>query len=588
MKWNLEYLYKDYESFKKDLEAAKTFVDTFKSYKGTLSDEKKFVEYFSTKIQFEISVSRIYQYASLKSDLNKKDTAAASDLSMVEYIIYGVNEACAFEEPEVISIGYDKVMKYVENNKEIAQFKFIFEKLFHSAEHVLDEQSENILSIYNQLSETGANLYSDLAVADGKDREVTLSDGKTVKVTQGSYHSLMAHATCAEDRKKLFEALYATYDAHANTYAGIYKSVLDADKAVAKSRKFTNSLEAHLFNNNIPTSVYHNLIEVARNNSQPIKRYIELRKKILGLDEYHTYDRIIPLAKSDKKYSYTDAKELFFDSIKHFPEEFQNYAKSVLEDGFVDVYEQPGKRTGAYSSGVCNLRPFILLNHDDTLDSAFTLAHEAGHSIHSSYALNNQPELLQNYTIFVAEIASTFNEHNLLDYFLQKQDASIDDKITVIQSAIDNIIATFYRQTLFAEYEFIAHELNEKGEPINHEVLSKIMIDLYKDYYGIDITKEVYKKFVWAYIPHLFYTPFYVYQYATSFAASFKIYKNVKENQDVYFPKYLDLLKAGGSAYPMDEVKAAGVDFTKKDAFLAVVERLNYLVDELETLVKQK
>ena len=235
---------------------------------------------------------------------------------------------------------------------------------------------------------------------------------------------------------------------------------------------------------------------------------------------------------------------------------------------------------------MANLHPFILLNHDETLDSAFTVAHEAGHSIHSMYAAEAQPTMLQDYTIFVAEIASTFNEHALLDYFLNSEDATKEEKIMVIEKAIDSIMATFYRQTLFAEYELIAHDMCEKGQPINHEVLSQIMIDLYKKYYDIDIEQEVVKKYVWAYIPHLFYTPFYVYQYATSFAASFKLYKDVKEQVPGAFDRYIGLLSSGGSKYPMDQAKEAGIDFTQKETFMAVVERMDYLLEVLEKLVK--
>jgi oligoendopeptidase F len=345
-------------------------------------------------------------------------------------------------------------------------------------------------------------------------------------------------------------------------------------------------LESYLFNNNIPTSVYHNLTKVARENTAAIKKYIKLRKDHLKLDEYHTYDRFLDLVKTDKEYEYNEAKELFFNSIKHLPEHFQEKAKDVLKDGFVDVNEQPGKRTGAYSSSMPNLHPFILLNYSKTLGDVFTVAHEAGHSIHSMYASEAQPSTLQNYTIFVAEVASTFNEHNLLDYIINESDASKNEKIALLQRAIDDILATFYRQTLFAIYELEAHKLIESQQPITADVLSKIMIDLYHEFYDLDITKEEVKQYVWAYIPHLFYTPFYVYQYATSFAASLKLYEEVKNNKANAFDNYINLLKSGGSEYPVVQLQKAGVDLTKEDAFKAVVNRLNELVDELELVLK--
>lgn len=586
MKWDLTYLFETEEAFLSSLNNLSIYVDKLASFKGKLADEESFVEFMMIERDFEEALGRIYQYASLKSDLNKKDVAALTNLNKCVMVLYHYDEVCSFQEPEILALGKDYVMDVINRHQEVEEFRFLYQKLFDKNSHVLDAVSEKLLSYYSPLTQAGEELYSSLAVGDATSVDVCLSDGKTYQVTSGNYRALIAEQTNPDDRKAIFEAIFNYYDKHKNTFANIYKVVLDTDKAYAKARNYASSLEAHLFSNNIPTSVYHNLVEVAGNNNAALKRYLKLRKEVLKLDEYHTYDRFINLATSNKKYSYEDAKKLFFESIKHFNQDFIDKAHAVLEDGFVDVYEQDGKRTGAYSSSMPNLHPYILLNHDNTLDSAFTLAHEAGHSIHSMYAAESQPTMLQNYTIFVAEIASTFNEHNLLDYLLKSDEITKEEKIIVIQQAIDSIVSTFYRQTLFAEYELIAHNLNEKGEPINHEVLSQIMIDLYKKYYDLDITKEGVKKYVWAYIPHMFYTPFYVYQYATSFAASFKLYKDVKENVPGAFERYINLLSSGGSKYPMEQTKEASVDFTKKDAFMAVVDQMEELVDELEKLLK--
>ncbi len=353
------------------------------------------------------------------------------------------------------------------------------------------------------------------------------------------------------------------------------------DNAWRKARKYATSLESRLYNDAIPVAVYLNLAAVARESTGPVKKYIQLRKKALGLEVYHTYDRFLDLVKTDKEYEYAEAQELFFRSIAKFPADFQAKAKAVLEEGFVDVYEGEGKRTGAYSSSMPDLHPFILLNYAKTLADVFTVAHEAGHSIHSMYAAEGQPATLQDYTIFVAEVASTFNEHNLLDYIIRESKATRNEKIALLQRAIDDILSTFYRQTLFAIYELEAHRLAEAGEPITADVLSDIMIGLYKEFYDLDISEENLKPFVWAYIPHLFYTPFYVYQYATSFAASLKIYEDVKAGVPGAFERYIGLLKSGGSEFPIDQLKKAGVDLTQKDAFLAVSVRLSELVDQL-------
>lgn len=585
MNWDLTYFFKDDNEFEQALSILPSFIEKLVLYKGKLCIEESFVEFIKIERDFDEALSKVYMYAHLKSDLNKKDVDALTKLNKVQMVLYNASSALSFADPEILSIGKDIIIGFIKKHAEIGEYEFVYEKLFRNNEHILSSKEEELLSYYSPLSSCGRELYSTLAVADSNPKEITLDSGEKVKVTQGNWSALIAESKSEEERKRIFEALYENFDLHKNTFATIYKAVLDSDKAKMQARNYSSSLEAHLFGNNIPLEVYYNLVEVASTYNQGVKKYIKLIEKYFGLSKYHTYDRFLDIATSDKKYSYLDAKEMFFASLKDFPEDFQSKAKEVLRDGFVDVLEKPGKRSGAYSSSQTNIHPFILLNHDFTLNSCFTVAHESGHSIHSLYAMEAQPGVLQDYTIFVAEIASTFNEHNLLDYLMNLPSVSKEEKIMCLQQAIMSILGTFYRQTLFAEYELEAHRLNESGSPINHEVLSDIMIKLYKKYYDIDITSEVYKKYVWAYIPHLFYTPFYVYQYATSFAASFKLYADVKNNVEGAFDRYIGLLKAGGSKYPMEEVKEAGVDFTKKDAFMAVVDRLDYLVDELEKLL---
>lgn len=587
MNWDLTYHFKNNEEFEQALEEVKAMIAEFASYEGKLDTEECFVKYLLLNKKFEIDASKVYQYASLKSDLNKKNVENAAALNKCRMLFYAVSEVTAYAEPEIIKVGKEKVMVYIDKNPEIEEFRFSMEKLFRGEKHVLDATSEKLLSLYAPVTSSAGELYSALAVGDGKSVDVKLKDKQMVTVTQGNYRSLITMCDNDKDRKKIFEAVFKTFEEHKTTYATIYNNVLQANKADAKARNYSSVLESYLYHNNIPTTVFTNLIEVAGKYNKSLKKYIKLRKKALGLKQYHTYDRFLELAHSSKEYTYEEAKELFFASIKHLPQDFVDKAHEVLRDGFVDVEEKVGKRTGAYSSSVANLHPFILLNYDKTLDSVFTVAHEAGHSIHSMYATEAQPVMLQDYTIFVAEIASTFNEHLLLDYFINSSNASKEEKIMVIQKAIDEIMSTFYRQTLFAEYEYIANNKVANDEPINHQVLSGIMIDLYKKYYGLDITKEEIKQYVWAYIPHIFYTPFYVYQYATSFAASFKLYKEVKEGTPGAFDKYINLLKSGGSKYPVEQAKDAGVDFTKKDAYMAVVERMDELVEELEKLLSE-
>ena len=587
MNWDLTYLFKTQEDFEKSLKECDSFLEEVKQYQGHLNEQEAFVNYLKLDLKITEVLYRVYQYASLKSDLNKKNIENANNYNRVRNFLTQLSQATAWVNPEVLAVGKDKILEFIDSDEEIKQYKFIYEKLFHENEHILDAKSEQLISYFSTLSDRGGDLYSSLALSDNVNRTVELSTKEQVTVTQGNWRGLIADSKDKDDRKKIFEAIFNDYEEHKNTFANIYNTVLLTGVANAKARNYASVLESHLFGNNIPTSVFLNLVDVASHNNEALKKYIELRKEYLGLEHHYTYDRFIELAHSSKKYSYEEAKQIFFESIKQFPQDFQDKAREVLRDGFVDVYEQDGKRSGAYSSSMANLHPFILLNYANTLDDVFTVAHEAGHSIHSMYSAEAQPTVLQDYTIFVAEIASTFNEHALLDYFMNSDSTTKEEKIQLLQKSIDEIMATFYRQTLFAQYEYEAHTLVENNEPINYEVLCEIMERLYKQYYGLDIKQEKVKSFVWAYIPHLFYTPFYVYQYATSYAASFKLYKDVKEGKEGAFEKYIGLLKSGGSKYPMDETIEAGVDFTKKETFMAVVERLEELVEQLDKLLHE-
>ena len=587
MKWDLTYLYKTPEDFDKAFEELKGTIAPLASYQGKLNDEKSFVEFILLSDEVELKLGRLFQYVALKSDLNKKDVEAQGNLQKVYFFLNNLVQATSFSSPEILALGEETVFKFIDNNKEIESHRFEMQKLFHMNEHVLDASREQMLSYFSSYSDSCSDLYDNLANADRPADFVRLSTGEKVQVTQGNWRSLIMSAKTANDRKKIFNAVFKYYDENKNTFAKIYQLEFQMDLANVRARKFNSILESHLFGNNIPTSVYTNLIDVASKNTKSVKKYLKLRKKILGLKTHYTYDRFLPLAHSDKEYSFEEAKRLFWESIKDCPQDFQDKAHEVLREGFVDVYESDGKRSGAYSSGQANLHPYILLNYANTLDDVFTVAHESGHSTHTLYAQEAQPANLQGYTIFVAEIASTFNEHMLLDYLMKSSSLDRDEKIMLLQKQIDEIMSTFYRQTLFAHYELEVSKLIENDQPINHEVLSNIMIDLYKKYYGQDIRKEKVKQFVWAYIPHLFHTPFYVYQYATSFASSFALYENVKQGKEGAFERYINLLKSGGSEYPMDQTRKAGIDLTKKETFMAVVHRLDELVDELEKLIEE-
>lgn len=586
--WNLTHIYKTQEDFEKDLDYAKKVILTgITELEGKLKNEEDLVKYFDLERKASEVLNHLGRFASRRSDLDKKDVKNLSDLAKIDNLFNDFGSADSYSTPEILSLGKEHREKFFINHPEYKDFDFQVEKIFRGEKFTLPAVEERLLSYYAPLEGSGSSLYSQLSVGDYTPKKITLSSGKEVEVNMSNWTSLEGSLENPEDRKKVFLSLYSWYNEHKNTYGEIYNSVVQSELSERKARGYSSILQEHLYHNKIDESVFHNLVEAANENAEPLHKYYEIRRKYFGLDHHRSYDRFLSLAKSEKKYTYEEAKEIFFDSIKDYPEDYQKKAQDVLAEGYVDVYPRSGKRTGGYSSGSANVHPYILLNFNGDLEDVFTLAHEAGHSVHTMYSEEAQPLVKQDYTIFVAEIASTFNEHNLLDYFRKSKSLSKNDKIALLQKSIDQIVSTFYRQTLFAQYEYEISQKAERGEPINYQVLSDERTKLYKAYYGIDITEEELKPLVWAYIPHLFYTPFYVYQYATSFTASMLIYKNFRSGAKDAFDNYLKMLKSGGSRYPIDEVKLAGVDLTKKEAFSAVTGRRKELVEELDKLLNE-
>lgn len=586
--WNLTHIYKTQEDFEKDLDyAKKVILPGITELEGKLKNEEDLVKYFDLERKANEVLNHLGRFASRRSDLDKKNVKNLSDLAKIDNLFNDFGSADSYSTPEILSLGKEHREKFFINHPEYKDFDFQVEKIFRGEKFTLPAIEERLLSYYAPLEGSGSSLYSQLSVGDYTPKKITLFSGKEVEVNRSNWTSLEGSLENPEDRKKVFLSLYSWYNEHKNTYGEIYNSVVQSELSERKARGYSSILQEHLYHNKIDESVFHNLVEAANENAEPLHKYYEIRRKYFGLDHHRSYDRFLSLAKSEKKYTYEEAKEIFFDSIKDYPEDYQKKAQDVLAEGYVDVYPRSGKRTGGYSSGSANVHPYILLNFNGDLEDVFTLAHEAGHSVHTLYSEEAQPLVKQDYTIFVAEIASTFNEHNLLDYFRKSKSLSKNDKIALLQKSIDQIVSTFYRQTLFAQYEYEISQKAERGEPINYQVLSDERTKLYKAYYGIDITEEELKPLVWAYIPHLFYTPFYVYQYATSFTASMLIYKNFRSGTKDAFDNYLKMLKSGGSRYPIDEVKIAGVDLTKKEAFSAVTGRRKELVEELDKLLNE-
>lgn len=583
--WDFTRIYKDLNAFEEDAKKLSEDIDGYNKFKGKINDEKSLIDFLNYDEKVVGNFSKIYTYASMFYDQQQKEPSRQKVYATANDLYAKYVQVTSFASSEILALGEENVKRFVKENKELTKYAYPLDKIFHNQSHIFEPKIEEIMANYVQVTNNYNRLYDMLAVADGKSSSIKLSTGEEIEVNQSNFRQYLATLKNQDDRRIVFEAVFKGFEAHKNTFAGIYNGIIQSDYAEAKNRKYNSILESFLYGNNIPTDVYLSLIKTVRENTDVLKEYYALRKQYFCLKELHTYDRFLDFASTDKKYTYEEAKELFFESVAKIGGEFEKVAHEVLAEGRVDVYPHEGKRTGAYSTGYYKEGPFILLNHTGMLDDCFTCAHEAGHSIHTTLANANQPVATADYTIFVAEIASTFNEQLLLDHLLSKT-TDKETRLVLLQSAIDGLIATFYRQTLFADYEYQAHKLVEEGKPVTVDVLSSIMKDLYLEYYGIDLNNEPYKEYVWAYIPHFFHSPFYVYQYATCYASSLQIYDMVKNNVPGALDNYLNMLKAGGSDYPVEIVKKGGVDLTTPEPFMAVCKRLKELLEVLKNELK--
>ncbi|HEY9239366.1 MAG TPA: M3 family oligoendopeptidase, partial [Burkholderiaceae bacterium] len=401
----------------------------------------------------------------------------------------------------------------------------------------------------------------------------------------GNYSALLESAPNQADRARAAAAHVGTYGAQANTYAAIYAGILQRDWFAAQARKFPTTLDAALHGNDVPRSVVETLIATTRAGTAPLQRYVKLRKKLMGLAEYHLYDGFRPLFASTRTYPYAQASALALEAVAPLGEAYLQRYRQFVGGGRIDVYENDGKRSGAYSAGVYGVGPYQLLNHNDTLEAAFTLAHEGGHAMHTVLSYEHQPFSTASYTIFVAEVASTTNERFLLETLLKKTDDP-KERFLLLQHAVDSIVGTFYTQVMFADFELQAHALVEKGQPVTTEVLNTLYAGLLKTYYGDALVVDDFYKWTWARIPHFYRSPYYVYQYATCFASSAQLFGQMTtgsaESRQAATERYLTLLKSGGNDHPMAQLKKAGVDLTQRATVQAVVDQLDALVARME------
>lgn len=587
-KWNMTDFYPDWAEWDKELETLKSMMKEIPQYKGQIKDDsKKFVELIKLEEKMGRLLDKLYVYVYMLKDLDSKDEVSSVKLQEIQAIYTEYSVSAAWITPEILQIPKETMERWIDENPELKDNRFGLMEIYRLQGHVLDEGKEKLLSYYGQYMGAPHDIYAELSISDMKWNEVKLSDGYEGPVTNGVYSKVLATNRNQEDRKKAFEALYGAFDNNKNTYGAIYRALLQRDVASSKGRNYNSSLEKALEPKNVPTEVYTTLLKSAIDNNAPLQRYVNLRKKALGLKEYHYYDNSINIVEYDKTFDYDVAKEMVYNSVAPLGEDYSAKMNRAISEGWIDVFETENKRSGAYSIGIYDVHPYMLLNYQSTLDDVFTLAHELGHTLHTMLSNENQPYATHDYTIFVAEVASTFNERLLLDYMIKNSNDPIE-KIALIEQALGNIVGTFYIQTLFANYEYQAHKLIEEGKAVTPDVLSGIMNNLFKEYFGDSITMDELQKIIWARIPHFFNSPYYVYQYATSFASSANLYDRItntkysEEERTKAKEDYLTLLKSGGNDHPMNQLKKAGVDLEKVESFHAVAVEFDRLLDILE------
>ncbi len=591
-KWNLQSIFSDWQAWDAAYAELDREIAAFAERQGSLAGDAGGALLAALQLRDRIGQLsyRVWYFASLWYDQDQRDNAINGKRQQVQILFAKAAQASAWFDPELLAIPLATVQQWMAANAELAVYRFAVEDLYRQQEHVLDEKGEHLLSLSSRFSSAPYDAYSSLSTADLKSPTVTLPSGATATLSYGQYRALLAANRHQPDRAAAFTAFHETYKANINTYAALYNGILQRDWFHAQARGYATMLDAALHGNNIPTAVVDNLVEQARAGVAPLQRYQRLRRKVLGLEQYYGYDSAIPLVDLDEKFPYDEALEWLPQSVAPLGAAYQQQMREVLASQCIDVFENVGKRSGAYSAPVYGCPPFMLLNHNDTLDSVFTLAHEMGHSMHTMLAHAHQPFAYANYTIFVAEVPSTLSEALFLRFMLERT-TDPKQRIVLLQHAIDGIVGTFYTQVMFADFELQAHRLVEAGKPITADVLNDLYFGLLKAYHGDSFDYNELSAVTWARIPHFFGTPYYVYQYATCYASSAQILKTILSASEADRPaaveRYLDLLKAGGSDHPMALLQRAGVDLSQPETVQAVVQQLDELVTQLEEAIAQ-
>lgn len=582
-RWDLRDLFASDEEWEKAFIAVREKGKAFKKFKGNLLESpEKLYQAIQEREEISRTIENVLVYANLKRDENTKNPTYQSIASRAEKLSTEIEEIGAFFIPEILSKDYETVKEML-TYPPLGMYEQFFKYLFRRKEHTLSEEMESVLAKVGELGNIPSNTYSMLLNADMTFEDAIDSKGEPHNLTNGSYISLLMSSD-RKLRQDAFEKYYKVYEGHINTIGTLMQSEVNKNIFFSKMRGYPSAREAALFENNIPKSVPDQLIEAVNDNLEVFYKYMRLRKRVLGLDELHLYDIYTPIVPNVDFYiPYEEAKNMVIDSLNILGEDYQNIVRAAFDERWIDVYETEGKRSGAYSSGSYDSKPYILLNYKDNMDSMFTLTHELGHSLHSHFTRENQPFVYGDYSIFLAEVASTTNEALLNDYLLKSIDDE-DKKKYILNHYLEQFRGTIFRQTMFAEFERDIHEYVEKGGALTAEFLCEHYLNLNKKYFGSDVVIDDAIKYEWARIPHMYYN-FYVYQYATGFSAAIALSDAILREGEHGVKRYIEFLSSGSKDYPINVLRKAGADMETELPVNNALKVFKSAVDDLESLL---
>ena len=581
LKWDFSHLFADREAWEKECDECEKLIDTIPQLRGTLGISPQSL-YDAYEKMYEISekFSKVADYEFFAKVIDGGDTAALemSDRVRNVSVKYGMN--ASFLEPELMAIPEEKLAGFLKDEKLARKYGHIIDDATRLRKHVLDEKSEGIIAGFRKITDTSSDIFKTFTNVELKFPSITDEDGNSRELTAGTFGSFR-ESRDKKVRDSAFVSMFGTYGAYTNTFAAIYSASVKKDNLMASLRGYGSAREASLARSNVPEAVYDSLIEAVRAAIPSMDKYLELRKKAMGLDRIDVFDLYTPMV-ADVEYpmTYDNAKELVLCATAPLGKEYTEVIRRAFSENWVDVYETPGKESGAFSAGVYGVHPFVKLNFASTLDDAFTLAHELGHSMHSYLSSKAQDFANHDYSLLVAEVASTCNEVLLTKYLLsvEKDPAK---RAYILNHFLEGFRTTIFRQTLFAEFEYQAHKMEQEGVPLTSQALCSLYADLEKTYYRkAEFREEI--KYEWSYIPH-FYRPFYVYQYATGFSSAVAIASHILETGDA--SDYLKFLSTGGSDYPINELKIAGIDLTSPKVVEDAMKVFDRTIDDLSELL---